>query len=158
MNIETIKQKLLILYTCLESIDLYTLDRFHSIKLDKSTNIIKKNLVKSSLNYNNKNILQIFNNICKITRQKHNQEIIFSILTDYLHNYNNDYLQKFTKIYLNRFTYKYKKRNNQYTIKSDNKNTDIKLHQIAITNLYLLYKTSLNKGSYIILKYIYYIS
>lgn len=147
-----IKNKLSLLLFCLQSIDLYTLDEIYIKRLNKSLKI-PSTLNKSN---NNQDILKIIHLIQKIARKAHNQKIMLSILKDYIYHYTNiDCAENLTKKYLAKFQYKYDKNLYEYGLESRHYKTTGKLYQLAIINLYILYKTSLKGGSYVLLKYIH---
>lgn len=147
-----IKHKLSLLLFCLQSIDLYALDEIYIKRSNKSLKIPSR-LHKSN---NNQDILTIIHLIQKIARKVHNQKIMLSILKNYIHYYTNiDCAENLTKKYLARFQYKYDKNLYEYASKLRYDKTTSKFYQLAIINLYILYKTSLKEGPYILLKYIY---
>lgn len=151
MNKRT-KYKLSLLLFCLQSIDLYILDEIHIKRSNKSLKILST-LHKSN---NSQDILKIIYLIHKIARKGHNQKIMLSILKDYISHYTNiDCAENLTKKYLARFQYKHDKNLYEYSLELRNYKTTGKFYQLAIINLYILYKTSLKEGPYILFKHIY---
>lgn len=148
-----IKHKLSLLLFCLQSIDLYTLDEIYYIKQSDKLLKTPSILLKSN---SNQDILKIIYLIQKIARKVHNQKIMISILKDYIHHYANiDCAEKLTKKYLARFQYKYNNNLYEYAPESRQYKKTSKFYQLAIINLYILYRTSIKEGPYILLKYIH---
>ena len=147
-----IKDKLFLLLFCLQSIDLYILDKIY---IKRSNKLLKRpsTLYKSN---NSEDILKIIHLVHKIARKTHNQKIMLSILKDYIRHYTDiDRAESLTKKYLARFQYKYDRNLYKYSTESRHYKTTSKFYQLAIINLYILYKTSLKEEPYILLKYIH---
>nr|QCI07405.1 hypothetical protein [Leiomenia cribrosa] len=153
------KNKLDLLLISIEALDLYTTNTLYKyivqntklsqyIFLIRSGNCIRN--VKNHTLFNFYHTIVISYQIYIYLKQIYLQEIIIKILNNHCNSINNS----IEKQYFNRFKYIYERTQNSYNHYSYYQKVNIK--QIAIINLYLIYKINNNYGFYFLIKYLLY--
>lgn len=148
----------------LDSLDLYATDQMNILINTKlSTKTEKRYLdntyyISKKTSYSIHETLYLINAINNMIIDDHIKATINNILTDYSSFYpNKQYLASLhTKQYIDRFKYKYqyfcKNKSNKSILLKHNRVESI--YQIAIMQLYILNKISINEGPYILYKYL----